>query len=121
MVLKKKYFIWKIFKENDKFYSHPNTILEKKEKWADKIKLVEYGYEQNGWYLGHIEWDNDIVTAQQIVEHAEDFSKFNFQVKTPEEVLTLLKQFYPEDQEYFSLDTDGFTIIDNRPIDEDMI
>ena len=124
MVIKKKYFIWKRVKQNDRFYSHPNTNHKRRDRWKEKsIIIQEYPYQQNGWYLGHIEWDNDIVTAAQIKEHADDFVNYEIQAKTPIEVIDTLNNFYPPedgDNLYFSLDTDEFTIIDNRPIEEEI-
>lgn len=121
MTLRKRYFIWKIVKESDRFYSHPNTLLAKREKWADKVTLVEYDYHNDsGWYLGHIEWDDTVVAGSTILEHAEDFNRYTFQTRTPAEVITLLNSIYPPaegDNDYFSLDDDGFSIIDEKPIE----
>lgn len=47
-----------------------------------------------------------------------NLSMFNITIITPERALALCNQWYPPqngDSDYFSLDVDGFTLIDNRP------
>ena len=126
MAIQKRYFIWKSYKETPKYYSHPNTQRWKKAEWEDLgIYLQEYEYNNGaGWYLAHIEWDDSLVAGSTILAHADNFIQYRFEVKTPAETITLLNQMYPPadgDDDYFSLDQDGWTIIDNRPIEVDSI
>lgn len=121
MTLKKKYFVWKCVREKPYFIMHPNTYLAKKEKWANKITIIEHPYIKNDWGLAHIEWDNSVVSSSQLLEHAEDFKNYKVKQKTPGEVIDYLNEMFPPFEEYgekyFSLDQDGFTIIDKRPLE----
>ena len=142
-----KYFIWKLKEENKNYYSHPNTFHNKRDKWVDKVTITEYPYNDgNGSYLGLMTTDDkktpilsevkvvtkdDVISNKVITDDLTDKStdyvdymkelgdEYDYKFIEQTDVISLLNLWYPnkDGSAYFSLDKDGFTIIDNRPKD----
>ena len=130
MVIQKTYITWMEFILNRNYRAHPDDFV--KISWDGYFWFESLSYTGNGIdkrHLGIVSWDDEKVNATLIEEFLRQASYFNFQQKTLAEVNTLLNTWYPVTQEdaeafpsgsYFTLDVDGFTIIDNRPIDESL-
>jgi len=146
----KKYFVWEIIKENNHFYSHPNTFATKKNKWAETIDVEETALNNGkGSYIGIMTVDDKksnilfeitisdsskiiskevvsdckITKSDLTIDYEKDFEGHDYKYLEPEEVVKLLNNWYPSDvkgEVYFSLDKDCFTLIDDRIIDLDI-
>jgi len=152
----KKYFIWQVVKENDHFYSHPNTFSTRKTKWASTIDVEETALtDGKGSYVGILIVDDtkatilnevSITDASKIIaktvvtdskltksavtiDYEKDYLNHDYKYLEATEVVKLLNSWYPVTSDnkddkvvaYFSLSKDGFTLIDSRPIDDDLV
>ena len=116
MTMTKRYIKWDRYKVNDNYYKHPNTDrLETYDEW---IVFEELGFHGGESYLGTVEFDTDDVDTIKLAAYRRKtiLQKYKFDLLTLKEVNILMKEWYPDDHQYFELDSDGFTIIDNRPI-----
>jgi len=118
MAVRKEYIIWNTIKVNDNFIKHPNTDNELYNKWKDVMTITEYPYHDDIWYLGHATFDDEKVTQSDFELYFTDYQDFNIIDITVNEVIEWLNNLYGD---YFSLNEDGFTFEDNRPIPKEFI
>jgi len=111
----KKYVTWTGFYADNRFIVHPT--FEIKELWNGVISFKETSYgntETDKRYLGIIEYDDNL--KQEVLDRfIFNFSKNAMFIITPEKALELCNEWYGN---YFELNKDGFTLIDNRPEEE---
>ena len=103
----KQYITWKRFKVSENQYIHPTFGVE---NTISNIKFTEMEFNDGAdIYIGYIEGEeNDI---KQVIDI---FKIHDMVVITPAIALNCCVQWAGN---YFELDEDGFTIIDNRPED----
>jgi hypothetical protein len=104
----KQYITWDRFKVSESQYIHPTFGVE---NLFIGIKFNELGFcDGQDKYLGYMEGDEAII-----LEVIDYFKIHNIIEITPEQALQFCIDWYNSTD--FELDTDGFTIIDNRPKD----
>lgn len=106
---------------NNTLYIDPDYAIQ--HLWF-KINFTPLGYgeipNEDMRMLAIIEYDETEITVEVLNKFYTNFSMFCFTESTPQNAVELCNKWYPApegEDNYFSLDTDGFTIIDNRPKD----
>ena len=98
----KQYVLWTRFKQADGYYIDPTQAIE---LWYKDVKFIETSFNNgNNEFIGYV----DSTNPELII--SED-TKFTMVKKTPLEVVNLCNEWYPSEEEnYFSLNEDGFSI-----------
>ena len=90
-----------------------------------EIICTELGYgflEKDKRLIAIVEYDDENYSEEVINRAYQSLMPWLAMKKTPEEIIALLNEWYPsEGDDYFSLDEDGFSIVDNRPSPEEEI
>lgn len=110
---------WMEFILNRNYRAHPDDFVKISWDgyfWFEALPYTGSGIDKR--HLGIVSWDDTKVNATLVEEFLRQASYFNFQRKTLAQVQALLTLWYPDNVGDFALDEDGFTIIDNRPVDE---
>jgi hypothetical protein len=119
MALITKYITWtpKYVRKNE--YEHPDKAVHS--LWNNVLTYAETSYSGGTNDLRHValvEYDEAKLSNTAFQRFLFNFSEYAFYVETPNRIIELLTEWYGD---YFELDTDGITIIDNRPKEEEMI
>ena len=93
--------------------------------WKDIFSITETAYNGLGnsdaRFIAILEYE-DTVEQKLIDRMMLNFTYHMFTMVTPEKALEFCNEWYPSDTDaYFALDSDNFTLIDNRPVEEDLI
>lgn len=124
----KRYITWIPYKVSHNTIAHIKPVLDS--NWSDVVTITETPYGKvsgDPRMLGIVEGNFTALTAVQpegdtILDRIKaSASPFYVQiVATAQEAVDYCNQWYPsgEDPAYFELDVDGFSIVDNRPVEE---
>jgi hypothetical protein len=118
MSIVKKYITWKAIESSPGVFSHINPSADA--AWAD-ISLTELNLGNifgDGRFLGWVQYDDAVVSPSLWSDCLASLSAHSGTEKSAAEALALCNVWYPHDPAYFSLDADGFTLIDGRPAPE---
>lgn len=121
-----RYITWTPKKISDNEYKHPNTDNP---RFPDDVTITEtryYHQPQSGLieeriYLGILTYPQGWFSTINLERLRQAADRFNIIPRTPVEVIDYLNSTYPSpdgENDYFSLDVDEFTIIDNTPIED---
>jgi len=121
-----RYFTWTPKKISDNDYKHPNTDFP---RFPDDVTITETKYYHTPAsglvderiYLGILTYPAGWFSTVNLDRLKAVLDSFNVTPRTPIEVINYLNNAYlaPEGEaDYFVLDNDNFTIIDNRPVVE---
>ena len=127
MVLK-QWISWRPKKINDNCYTHPATY---KDWFPEGVNIVETNYMSGKFtdpiekwvYFGILEYP-DSYTATGVQNTFAKEAMFKFKLVKATDVVKKCNTLYPsgdKDILYFSLEEDGFTLIDDRPVEDDLI
>lgn len=132
MAIQKTYVTWMSFWVKGAFAVHPTSTVER--NWSEHFtweeNITDKGTSINGTGIDHrhlavLSWDDSTTNSVKIQDFKTNMGVFAFKQKTVNEALALANTWYPVKSGdeasfpdgYFELDTDNFTIIDNRPVD----
>ena len=118
-MIKKQYLTWTRNHMKHDFLQDPYNAVHNLWVSGNKplINYTEFGYgctENDARMLAYIEYDDAIMDEELLERFRLNFCYHAFKFITEEKALELVIEWHGE---YFELDTDGFTIIDNRPED----
>lgn len=105
----KQYITW-IWKIVNWGIEHPNTHDQDKAQTDWKIDFVQYWFEVNNVNLAVIEYDESIVSWEDLIAYANIEPLFNLTIITEEEVNTFLANIW-------DITVKDFVFTDNRPLD----
>ena len=109
----RKYITWTPKYVNKHLFEHPDGKLEA--LWKD-ITMINQPYSGDLRHVAIIEYEN--LSDNAWGRFLNNFSEFAFFEETPNRIIELLTEWYGD---YFSLDEDGFTIIDERPKEDELL
>jgi len=96
---------------NWNYDGHPITCTE-----------LPYGYvDADKRLLAIIEYDDTYYDSEAIKRLTDSLLPWAYTEINANKALSLCNEWYPAPEgeaDYFTLDTDGFTLIDNRPVEE---
>lgn len=111
----KQYVTWTKRYDSARNFSHPDNAM--KALWGGVVEFKPTfsgnGVDQRN--LAILEYADDFEHADRF---ANNFSDYSLVLVTPLEACALLNKWFPNEIPYFVLQEDGFTIIDNRPVED---
>lgn len=113
----KRYVLWETLWTNNGG-AHPGMQAEMNWHKQTNLRFQETAYGGNsidGRYLGKV----DGVLLADLPKFLDSMRVFNMKEITVQEAIDFCNRCYPSESDpYFTLDDDGFTLIDNRPVEE---
>lgn len=113
MTMIKQYITWTRKWINKGMWQDPS--YEANTQWNGTVKMTETCF--NGGYddtrfIGIIEYDDSFT---KIDRYINNYSSYSFNMITTDKALELCTEWYGEGM--FELDSDGFTLLDKRPVE----
>ena len=127
MVTIKKYITWNRFEIRHNVFADPDNSINRLWELITFTGLpygeVQLATHKDMRRIAILEYDDNDINSDVFTKFMNNYSNFCFTEETPTKIIELLNEWYPnsEGENYFSLDSDGFTIIDNKPIPEDLM
>lgn len=113
----KQYTTWTKRYDSVRNFSHPDNAI--KALWEGVISFTPAfngnGVDQRN--LAILEYSDSF---EHVDRFANNFSDYSMVLVTPLEACALMNKWFPNETPYFTLEEDGFTIKDDRPVDDNI-